>query len=201
MPAIKHNTLASSMKLITLGGCLAMVYTICISCPVIIEFFRELGASEFHIGILGGLPMIMLFMQFVGAFITNHVRHRKAVFIVLAITSRLIYLPIAFAPLIFPDLSENRMMILIILLIGFNALLANLMIPLWFSWMGDLIPRRILNRYWGRRHQFMTLTWTNAFLLISLFTYLCVEMPVVLIFQVLVVVGCLAGVVVYPDAR
>ena len=83
-------TLEQSMRIITVAGCLAMVYYTCISCPVVTDFCRELGASELQFGLLAGLPMILLVMQFVGAYLTDRVPRRKPYFMVLEISARLV---------------------------------------------------------------------------------------------------------------
>ena len=47
------------------------------------------------------------FMQFLGALMTARVRERKRLFLVFAISSRLLYIPLAFVPLLFPSLRAN----------------------------------------------------------------------------------------------
>ena len=46
-----------SWSLVTIGGCLAMVYITATSCPLFTDYFRAIGATGFHFGLLGGLPM------------------------------------------------------------------------------------------------------------------------------------------------
>jgi predicted MFS family arabinose efflux permease len=62
------------------------------------------------------------------------------------------------------------------------------------GWMADLIPGRVLNRYWGRRQQAMYLVWTLAYLAISAYTY-CVSLPVDISYPILVTIAVLAGVI------
>ena len=51
------------LERITMAGALAMVFMACTSSPVTTELFRKLGATEFHFGLLMGLPLIALAMQ------------------------------------------------------------------------------------------------------------------------------------------
>ena len=54
-----------SLRVMVLGACLAMVYSVGITSPATTEYFRHIGANEFHFGLIGGVPMVMLLMQFV----------------------------------------------------------------------------------------------------------------------------------------
>lgn len=193
--AYRRSAMIRYMRLITIGGCLAMVYMACISSPVIIAYFRELGATEMHFGLLAGIPMIMLSFQFLGAYITGKLTHRKSYFLVITITCRCLYLTVAFLPLLIPGVSPVRWIPVLIGLIALSSAMSNFIIPLWFSWMGDLIPRRILNRYWGSRLRYMTLVWAAAFFGIAVFTYYATAMSAQYVYAVLASIGVLAGVI------
>ena len=104
MPKDTPSELNRSLRLITVAGCLAMVYLSATTGPARTDFFRALGASDLHFGLLSGFPMMMLSLQFIGAYMTNRLPRRKGMLIVLLIISRLLYLPIAFLPL----LSDRR---------------------------------------------------------------------------------------------
>ena len=99
------SPLSRHLRLITAAGSLAMFYISCTTCPLATEFFRDLGARKFHFGLLAGLPLCMLFMQFLGAFLANRLKHRKPVFMTMLIICRLLYIPMAFLPMLLPDLS------------------------------------------------------------------------------------------------
>ena len=186
-------TLRRSLAFITISGCLSMLYATTTQSPATIEFFRRLGANEFHFGLIGAVPLVMLFMQFLGALMTARVRERKRLFLVMAICSRLLYIPLAFVPMLFPSLRANTTIFILILLLALNQGMANLVLPMWFSWMGDLIPQVVLNRFWGERHRWVQLTWMICYVLIGAVTYF-VNLPITLVYPILVMVGCAAGV-------
>lgn len=188
------SPLNRNLRLITVAGCLAMVYSTAISSPLTTEFFRHLGATDLHFGLLGGVPLIMLIMQFLGAYLSNRVRRRKPWFIVCAVVSRLLYLPLAILPLLLRDRLPEGIVPVMILIIALSGALGNLTVPLWLSWMSDLIPRRILNRYWGERQRQMTLVWAFAFVATAALTYAAGTLPVTVTFAVLIGIGCIAGV-------
>ncbi len=171
-----------------------MVYIVGITSPITTAFFKNLGANDFHFGLLGGLPIFMLSMQFFGALICNRVIRRKWLFIFLVIFGRLLYLPMAFAPLLYPELDYARFLIFAIFLKAMSSGLGNLTGPLWFSWMADVIPRRILNHYWGTRQSWLHFTWTLSFLLVMLFTYRD-NLDPVRVFPIVAGTGVVAGII------
>ncbi len=170
-----------------------MVYSTGVDGPVQTEFFRQLGATEFFFGLLGGIPMALLSLQFVGAAITNVLQQRKHLFIFNLIFGRLLYLPIVFTPILFPSLGQNAMLYILLGFLTLSSALMNTAAPSWYSWMADVIPRRILGTYWGQRQRYMQFTWTFSFLLVAALIYLF-KMPVTMAYAILVVVAVTAGV-------
>ncbi len=188
------GSLRGSLILTTAAGCLAMVYSTAVTSPATTEFFRKLGANELHFGLLAGIPLMMLFMQFPGVLLTNRLRTRKPVFIVAVIFSRLLYLPVAFLPLLIAPDHHRSLLPVFIILLTLGGAVHNVVVPLWYSWIGDLVPRRRLNSYWGKRLLAMQVTWVLSFLAIWAFTYFT-ELPITWAFPSIVVVGVVAGVI------
>lgn len=191
--SILPKTVRRSLHLITLGGCLAMVYVAGISSPVSTEFFRHLGASELQFGLLRGIPLIALIFQFVGAGLSNRVSNRKRLFMTLLISARLLYLPVALLPILFPSMPPELAVSLLISLVAASAAMMNLGSPSWFAWMADLVPRRVLNSYWGTRQRWMFLTWAVCYVSVAGYSY-AVKLPIQVSFALLLGVAVAAGV-------
>lgn len=187
------NSLRRSLRLVTITGCLAMIYGTAVSSPAAANYFHDLGATDFHFSLLGGLPLIMLSFQFVGAALASRLRRRKPMFLVTNVIGRLMYIPIAFLPLLLGKAAPGAVVPALLVLIALANACANLISPLWLSWMGDLIPRRRLTTFWGQRHSWMHVTWTLCYLAITAFTYKAGLSPRAT-FEVLAVTGCLVGV-------
>jgi len=170
-----------------------MVYITGIGSPATTEFYRAMGARDIHFGLLSGIPMATVFFQFLGAVAANRVRRRKPLFMAVFIIGRLIYLPVAFLPLIFPGMSMRVYFPLLFTIVALSHGLGNFGSPLWFTWMADLIPRKILNTYWGVRQRSMYLFWTCSFLAITLFTY-WIHWPIINAFALILSVAVLAGI-------
>lgn len=190
----KNISLLTSLRLITVAGSLCMVYIVCVQNPIATDFYKELGANELHFGLIGGLPIFMLSFQFVGAFLTNRVRKRKFLFMILIIAGRMVYIPIALMPLIFPGIATNLILWIIIAMIALSSAMSNTTGPLWFSWMADLVPRRVLNHYWGTRQSWMFFSWSATFIWIIIYTYFF-EMPIKYAFPLIAIPGVIAGLI------
>ena len=188
-------SLRRSLRLVTLGGCLAMVHSTGTTCPALAEFLRAAGAQDIHFGLLSGVPMFMVFMQFIGAAITNRIRRRKAPFMILLILARFLYLPFVFIPVLYPELSTTAKITILIALLTLSRGLIDLVPCLWYSWMADLIPRRVLNSYWGIRQRWMYATWAASYLGVFLFTLLTKNKPITDTFPILITIAVAAGVV------
>jgi len=186
------TALRKSLTLVTFGGSLCMVYLACVNSPIFIAFMLDLGATEFHIGLVNGLPLFMLLLQFVGAVMANRMTRRKPAFILLIIAGRLIYLPIALLPLFAGG--SKYIVEIIVVLVALSSGVANVIGPAWFSWMADIVPRPILNRYWASRHRVLQLTWLVCSLLVGWFAW-ATDFDSRMTFLILAAVGVTAGVI------
>jgi MFS family permease len=154
VPGIAHG------KTIIFAGCLGMAYTQLTLCPAGIAFARHLGGSGLHIGILGAIPTGMLFLQFLSAVVANHLEYRRGLWMAVSIVQRLILLPVALGPFLFPEVSPTFWLWGFLGISALNHGLLHFASPLWMSWMGDYLPRSGLSRFWGIRHLWMQ--WAGA---------------------------------------
>ena len=139
--------------------------------PATVEFARELGANGWHIGILGALPMGMLFTQFLAAVLVNHLKYRRRAWFWMSIAERLTFLPLAVGPWLFPQISNVTWLWVLLVTTAANQAMLNFSSPLWLSWMGDYIPHAGLSRYWGIRHLWMQLSAAAALFAGALFLH------------------------------
>jgi len=189
------SSLRRSTGLITAGGCLAVVFGTFVGSPATADFFRHLGANTFHFSLIGGVPMVMLSMHFLGALLANRLRHRKPAFMIIFIGGRLLYIPIALLPLVFPGIRPEVTVMIIVVLLGVHCAAGNIGSTLFGSWMADLIPHRILNRFWGGRQSWMAVTSAASLLAVAAFTAAWLDWPITVKFPALALLGVVAGVV------
>ncbi|MHC4563227.1 MAG: MFS transporter [Planctomycetota bacterium] len=191
--------LRQSARLVTVGACLAATYVVFVSTPATTAFYKDIGAKDHHFALIAGVSMVMLSLQFVGAVLTNRLSRRKPVFIAVHITQRLLHIPIAFLPLAFPSIPANTKMVIIIAILGLNSALTHVGYTLFRSWVADLIPHRILNRYWGGRQLWMNITILICYLLVAAVIWWAGQRPddwpVTTVFPILVVAAVIPGMI------
>ncbi len=171
-----------------------MAYTQLTTSAASIEFVRELGGTGLHIGIFGALPTGMLFLQFLAAVVANRLRFRRRLWFWLTLIQRLIVLPVAAGPWLFPEVPDTVWVWAFLLGTAANQGLIHFTTPLWLSWMGDYLPHNGLNRYWGVRHLWMQ--WTAAAsMLISVWVLMGTDLSIRFVLPMLVGLGAVLGVI------
>lgn len=187
-------SLKVAKRAIIAAGCLAAVYTQLTTSPATIQYVRSIGANEFHIGILGALPTLMLFMQFVAAVVVNHLKYRRRLWFWAALTHRLLLLPTAVGPWMFPGFSNEFWVWMLLVTTALNQGLLHFSAPLWLSWMGDYLPHEGLSTYWGKRQ-----LWTQVAAAASLFSaailVLQSGLSIEVSYAVMICAGTLCGVI------
>ena len=186
-------SLAGAKRAIVVAGCLAAAYTQLTTSPATIAYARSIGANELHIGILGALPTLMLFMQFVSGIVVNHLTHRRRLWFWAALTHRLLLLPTALGPWLLPGLSAEAWIWTLIVTTAANQALLHFSSPLWLSWMGDYLPHEGLSRYWGSRQFWMQITSATS-LCAAAFLLLKSGLSIEVGYSVLVCAGTFCGV-------
>ena len=186
-------SLNGAKRAIIVAGCLAAAYTQLTTSPATIAYVRSMGANEFHIGILGALPTLMLFMQFVAAVMVNHLQYRRHWWFWAALTHRLMLLPTAIGPWMFPGYSCEFWVWVLLLTTAVNQTLLHFSSPLWLSWMGDYLPHEGLSSFWGSRQLWMQIT-AAASLLAAAFFVLHSGLSLEVSYAVMTCVGTALGV-------
>ena len=142
-----------------------MAYTQLTTSPATVQFARSMGATGFHIGILGALPMALVCMQLISAIVVERLGRRKPLWLCLSIVQRMIFLPAALGPWLFPKVDDAIWIWVLLALTALNHGMLHFGTPLWLSWMGDYLPHKGLNRFWGLRHS--SQQWTAALALLA----------------------------------
>lgn len=186
-------SLKGAKRAIIVGGCLAAAYTQLTTSPATIEYIRSIGANEFHIGILGALPTLMLFMQFVAAVVVNHLSYRRRLWFWTAMVHRLLLLPTALGPWLFPGLPGAFWVWMLLATTALNQGLLHFSSPLWLSWMGDYLPHKGLSTFWGRRHVCMQIVAAISLLAASFMIHLS-GYSIEVIYAVMTIAGTVCGV-------
>jgi hypothetical protein len=185
--------LRAAQRGIIVAGCCGMAYTQLTLSAASIDYTRQLGGNGLHVGVLNALPTGMLFIQFLAALAANHLRFRRPLWMACSLIQRVLYIPIMAGPWLWPQVPDTTWLWLYIAVVGVEQGLQHFGSPLWLSWMGDYLPHRGLNEYWGVRHLWMQ--WTAAAVLCGGALLLHESgMSIKVGFPVLVLIGSVLGV-------
>jgi MFS family permease len=168
-------------------------YLLCVVGAPRIKFLTELEATAFDFGLISSFAAVVLVFQIAGSLLCNRLRRRKVVWMVLAIIHRLCFTGVMLAPILFGDASQRMLWILFVLFC--HDSIAQLSVPIWFSWMADLVPKEATNRHWAARQRTITAATIIVMIVIAVgFHYFERTDQVVLGFILFAGVGVVLGV-------
>ena len=182
-------------RIVTAAGSLATIYgVLCLTGAPRTKYLTELGATASHFGYIAAFGSIAVLFQIFSGVWGSHLRNRRMFFVVLGIGHRLLYIGVLAAPLLFIHSANLRLWWIIAILFLHDAI-AQLTVPVWYSWMADLVPDQEVNRYWAVRTRRNTVTSIAAsFGIVFIFWYFESNQQVILGFTLLAIVGLVAGV-------
>jgi len=105
-----------------------------------------LGASNFQIGVLAGLPTFTNIFQLVSVWLVGKLKNRRLVAVGCGLLARVPLLVIGFLAL-----RSSASVHLLMSLLFFFYFFGSIAGPSWNSWMKDLIPEDIMGAYFARR--------------------------------------------------
>lgn len=168
--SVRGRDLRRSLRLVTVAWMWGIVWSTAISGDQMRAFVRMIGFNDFAFGLMGAIPFLASFAQLPSAILVERIGFRKHMSLDAFMISRILWIIVAMVPLvIWPGSGGSQTAVVIVLVLMAVSYILNMAaVPLWWTWMGDLIPRRIRGRYLARRHQLTTLVQIIAILIISL---------------------------------
>lgn len=133
-----------------------------------------LQLSEVQIGIVHAIPFLVLPFQLISAFFVIRFGKRKTSYLLIGMTRNIAALLITAVFWLSDHFSQSVSIQTFIILFFIFHLLWSLTIPLWFSWVGDIVPIRESSTFWGRRN-------ANIFvysIFISVFVGYCLDLEI-----------------------
>jgi len=130
-----HGVTAQSMIALQGGG------------PFLVSFVLALGASNYEIGLIASIAFLGEFMQIPGLYLVKTLRKRRAIAVVTGLIYRLLWALIILTPFLF----ARRGVAFVITCLIASALVSGLMTPAWNSLVRELVPRKIMGRFFSRR--------------------------------------------------
>lgn len=149
-PTVSDEQLALSLTLMKWEGVLSGTMFALGSGGFMAAYALALGANNFQIGLLAGIPFLTQVLQIPGVVLVERFRTRKAINVVLWSIAQFMWIPIALVPF-FVETPGATAISLVIVLLSIRGLFAPIVSIAWNSWMHDLVPKSILGTYYARR--------------------------------------------------
>jgi len=132
-------------------GIFATVFATLTSGVFLTGFALYLGMSEFAIGLLAAMPYAATLFQLPASILITRTGRRKKITVFNAAFGRLTWLLILAVALL-PVASPALKIILVLVLIFLSHAFVSISYVAWFSWTSDLVPDRLLGRFFGTRN-------------------------------------------------
>jgi len=150
---ISKQDIRSTLKASTIDGVFATVFESATGGVLLSNFLLQLGASSVEIGILSAIPMVVNFLQPLGAYIADRTTSRHWYNLGIFGVSRLLWLVLVVAIVWGSQHADPHQLLLWTLVTVVAAsVLGAFASANWFSWMTAVVPHRLRGRYFGFRN-------------------------------------------------
>jgi MFS family permease len=147
---ISRNRLQNGLMVSILASASAMPWVAVAFGMPITMLMESLGGRAVVVGMIATIQQLSTMAQIPAALYGERLRYRKPLWFIATLIHRALWImPVFLLMSSDPRVPWVRMSIL--LMIALSGLLGQIGVPLWFSWMGDLIPERLRSDFWGKR--------------------------------------------------
>ncbi|MDF5717545.1 MAG: MFS transporter [Rhizonema sp. NSF051] len=160
LPKISKQALRTTLKASTIDEVFATIFSNITSGVLIINFLLQLGANPVEIGLLSSIPMLVNFIQPLGAYIADRMTSRHWYVLLIFGPARLLWLFLVggIAWFSWHNGDSRQLVTLTLGIILISSILISCGCSPWFSWMAALVPHRLRGRYFGLRNSAASLT-------------------------------------------
>ncbi|MBN2186896.1 MAG: MFS transporter [Dehalococcoidia bacterium] len=156
-PTISSQDMATGLKWLTWEGAFSLGFNSITTSGFLAAFALALGANNLQIGILAAIPFLAQIVQIPAIWLVEKFRRRKAIAVLSWFPAQLLWFPIALIPF-FIGIPSAMAISLLLWLMTARGLLNAVCNAAWNGWIRDLVPQRILGRFFSRRLTFATVT-------------------------------------------
>jgi MFS family permease len=136
------------LRLVIGDGLAAEAMTTLTGGAFLIAMALLLGANNFQIGLLAGLPTFTNLFQLLSIWLVRRFNNRRAIAVLCGMMARLPLLAIGCIALFAPHSSSIQLIIFFLFFYQFFGSIAG---PSWNSWIKDLVPEKTMGAYFSRR--------------------------------------------------
>ena len=165
--SVRRRELRHSLRMVTVAWMFGVVWMVGVGGSHVRSFCRMLGFDDFAFGLMNAIPSLAAFVQIAATIMVERSGLTKFHFIEVTTISRAMWLLIPLIPLVLPAPSPGAVAAMLAVL-TIATLMAHMGAPAWYTWMGDLIPRRIRGRYMAQRDRLCKLIQVAAVIIIGI---------------------------------
>ncbi|MEC4817400.1 MAG: MFS transporter [Scytonema sp. PMC 1069.18] len=157
---ISKQAIRASLKASTTHGIFTTVFTNITGGVLLTNFLLKLGGTSVDIGLVFSIPLLVNFLQPLGAHIADRTQSRHWYTLTIIGFSRLLWLVLVAGImwLSWSDTDPHQLVTWTLGIILITNILGALGTCAWFSWMAALVPHRLRGRYFGFRNSATSLT-------------------------------------------
>ena len=139
-----------SLRQVTTAWMFGAVWLYIVTGAAFTRYAQLLGLSKFEFGLLAALPFAANLVQLPVSYLIERFGHQKQAFIIGGMLHRATWVLVGLVPWVFPHAWWPVGLLVFVLL---SALIGSVPVPVWFTWIGELVPASIRGRYFSRRTQ------------------------------------------------
>jgi MFS family permease len=149
-PTISEKDIARGLRWLTFDGMVSQGFNSITTSGILAAYALALGANVSQIGIMAAIPFLMQTFQSLTIFLVEKIRKRKLIAVLSFTSAQLVWIPVALIPFMLKTPSTEAVLLLLGLLVV-NGLFRSVTTSSWNSWIRDLVPQKILGRFFSRR--------------------------------------------------
>jgi MFS family permease len=146
-----HKTINQSINYILIGTVIWSFFFVATTGATLSGLQITLNLSNIQIGVMSSMSMIFLPLQIVGSIVQEKFFDRKNFCDGLLLIGYFSFFFIMILLANWTKIAEQTAIFIFIALFALSHLTAQLQVSPWFSWMGDLVPKRENNNFWNKR--------------------------------------------------
>jgi len=147
---LSRDEVTRGLRALTWEGIASTGFSSLTTSTFLVAFALALGANNFQIGVMASLPFVTDLFQIPAVWVIEKLRLRKVIVIITWLISQLLWIPIAFIPIVV-EIPSAWAISMLLGLMAVRGILNALTNCGWSSWKRDLVPQNMLGRYFARR--------------------------------------------------
>ncbi len=170
--------------------CFAQLNSTLLTGSILSSYVISLGGDDFATSLISGVTSFSIIFQLVGAYLCRRFKYYNSIVVIFATIGRICFIPVAFIPFIFPQVSVGRIAVIAILFLLTNSFV-QITCPPWIAMTSALIDSSIGGRYFGLRTTLSMVVGLAAGIAVPL---LLDAYASTLCYSIMIALACLAGI-------